>query len=105
LADRERAQVCGDTVLELLLQVGDRDVAVAHRAGDEVKGLVCHLHVVAPHGRRRAQHGDVGGGYRSEIERCVIGALVGQLAATSGSGEKNTGEHGDDHDEEYNRHI
>jgi hypothetical protein len=68
--------------------------------GDEVEGLVRHLHVVAPHGGRRAQHGDVGSGYRSEIQRCVIDTLVGQLAAASGGGEKNTGEHGDDRDED-----
>jgi hypothetical protein len=100
LADLGSARVCGDTVRELLLQVGDRDVTVAHRTGDAVKGLVRHLHVVAPHGGRRAQHGDVGGGYRAEIQRCVIDTLVGQLAATTGSGEKNTGEHGHDRDEE-----
>jgi hypothetical protein len=91
LADVGSARVRGDAVRELLLQVGDRHVTIAHRASDAIKGLICHLHVVAPHGGRRAQHGDVGGGYRSEIQRCVIDMRIGQFAATSGGGEKNTG--------------
>jgi hypothetical protein len=97
--------VLGGAVLELVLQVGNRDVAVAHGAGDMVEGLVRHLRVIAPQGGGRAQHGDVGGGYRTEIKGCVIGGLVGQLTASSGGGEEDAGEDGEDGDQKYSRHI
>jgi hypothetical protein len=100
-----RVQVPGLAVREFFLQVGDGDVAVAHGAGDVIKGLVRHLHVVAPQGGRRAQQGDIGGRHGTEIERRVIGLLIGQLAASAGSGEEDTDEYGQDRDNEDNRHI
>ena len=90
---------------ELLLQEGDRDVAFAHRAGDTVQGLVGYLHVVAPQGGRRPEQGDVRGRYRAQVERSVIGVLIGQFAAASGRGEEDADQHGGDGDQEDNRHI
>jgi hypothetical protein len=85
---------------QLLLQVGDRDVALAHRLGDLVQGLVGYLHVVAPHGGGRAEQRDVRRGYRAEVERGVVGLLVGQFAAPAGRGEEDADENHGDRDEE-----
>src|ERR1700678_281146 len=85
--------------------MSDRHVAVAHPRGYVIEGLVRHLHVVAPQGGGRTQQGDVGGGYRTEIKRCVIGRLIGHLTAPPGGSEEDTGEHGDDRDYQYNGHI
>ncbi len=90
---------------QLVLQVGDRDVTLAHGPGDLVQGRVGDLHVVSPHGARRAQQGDVRGGDGAEVERGVIGLLVGQFAAPPGRDEEDAGQHDGDRDEHENRHT
>ena len=104
LVIRSRSRRCSK-VRQLLLQVGDRDVALAHRLGDLVQGLVGYLHVVAPHGGGRPEQRDVRRGYRAEVERGVVGLLIGQFAAPAGRGEEDADENHGDRDEEYNRHI
>jgi hypothetical protein len=90
---------------KLALQVGDRDVAVPHGAGNAVQGLVGHLHVVAPQGGRRPHHRNVGGGHRAEVQRRVIGVLAGQLPAPPGGGEEDGDEDHDDREQQDNGHT
>ena len=80
-------------------------IALAQGPGDALEGLVGHLHVVAPQGGGRAQHGDVGSGHRTEVQRCMVGLLVGQLAAPPGGGDEHADQDGDSHEDHDNGHI